>query len=238
MIGIFIELLLSWLLLRYLQKSSLAVLGLMPGGKNMLQLLLGVLWSLFFICAFQYSVSVLVHNPYQINMAYSLAKFFAATFYVLKSVFYEELAFRGALLYILIKRLGAQRGMLISAIAFGIYHWFSYGVLGNPVQMLIVFLTTGAMGYVLALGFYRTGSMWLAIGLHFGNNLARMVIFSSDKGIGEQWLLKRFVVDPFVPGPWVSIPIIVLHFVGFLVLTFFFLKYRFPKFLFKSEVVF
>ena len=49
--------------------------------------------------------------------------------------------------------------MLIDAAAFGMYHWFSYGVVGNPVAMIYVFLLTGAFGLMWARAFVVTGSV-------------------------------------------------------------------------------
>ena len=39
---------------------------------------------------------------------------------------YEELLFRGYLLYQAMRLLGARRAVLLDAAAFGVYHWFSY----------------------------------------------------------------------------------------------------------------
>ncbi len=39
-------------------------------------------------------------------------------------------------LYIAIKKLGVTKACILSAICFGIYHWFSHEVIGNPVQMM------------------------------------------------------------------------------------------------------
>lgn len=71
-------------------------------------------------------------------------------FWDVKSIVTEELIFRGALLYILIRKIGAWKGILISAIAFGIYHWFSFGVIGNIMAMILIFIGTGLMGYAWA----------------------------------------------------------------------------------------
>jgi membrane protease YdiL (CAAX protease family) len=63
--------------------------------------------------------------------------FFDSFIYHLKSALTEDLAFRGALLYILIKKIGVQKGFFLSAITFGIYHWFSYGMINGPIIPLI-----------------------------------------------------------------------------------------------------
>jgi hypothetical protein len=93
-------------------------------------------------------------------------------------VLYEELIFRGALLYILIKKLGVKTACLTSAIGFGVYHWFTSGAMGNPLQMTFVFVMTGIWGAMFAMAFARTKSLYLPIGLHFGWNFISTVIFS------------------------------------------------------------
>jgi membrane protease YdiL (CAAX protease family) len=63
--------------------------------------------------------------------------FFDSFIYHLKSALSEDLVFRGILLYILIKKIGIQKGGVLSAITFGIYHWFSYKMINGPIIPLI-----------------------------------------------------------------------------------------------------
>ena len=112
-----------------------------------------------------------------------------SSWWVLISVLFEELIFRGALLYIAIKLIGITKACILSAVCFGIYHWFSYGAFGNPVQMLFIFLMTGFWGYMFAMAFARTRSLYLPIGLHFGWNLVSTVVFSNGP-LGNQLILK------------------------------------------------
>lgn len=107
-----------------------------------------------------------------------------------KSVLTEELIFRGALLYILIRKLGSRKGILISAIAFGIYHWFSYGVFGNLMAMVLVFIGTGLMGYAWAWAFSKTQSIMLPFGFHLGWNLIYNTIFSKGP-LGESLVISQ-----------------------------------------------
>jgi membrane protease YdiL (CAAX protease family) len=114
----------------------------------------------------------------------------------LKSVFFEELIFRGILLYILIRELGTLKAMVISSIAFGIYHWFSQEIFGNPAQMIVVFLTTGLMGFVYAFAYVRTGSILTPAAIHFGWNFTQGFIFSSGPiGNGIFVLVNQPVVN-------------------------------------------
>ena len=74
----------------------------------------------------------------------------------IKSVLYEELIFRGVLFYILIKKLGALKALIISSVAFGIYHWFTYEILGNVPAMIYVFFFTGVVGMLYGYGYIKT----------------------------------------------------------------------------------
>ena len=102
----------------------------------------------------------------------------------IKSVLFEELIFRGVLLYILIKKTGFSKGIIISAIVFGIYHWFSFEIIGNIPQMTLVFFITGIMGLLLAYAYGKTLSLYIPIAIHLGWNFTQGFIFS-DGPIGN-----------------------------------------------------
>lgn len=99
--------------------------------------------------------------------------------FTINSVLFEELLFRGYLLYRAIRWLGPRRAVWLDAAAFGVYHWFTYGVIGNPVVMAYVFLLTGMYGYMWARAFVATGSVAAPIGLHFGWNAVSYLVFSA-----------------------------------------------------------
>ncbi|OZM57580.1 hypothetical protein CIB95_04200 [Lottiidibacillus patelloidae] len=96
-----------------------------------------------------------------------------------KSVLFEELLFRGALLYILVQKLGARNGIILSSLCFGVYHWYTYGVFGNFAIMAFVLIMTAIPGLVFAYAFVKTKSMALAIGLHLGWNFTNNSIFAN-----------------------------------------------------------
>jgi len=224
MVGIVIQLLLTFFILKYVAQQDIEALGLKPTKQRVVQLLIGCCWPIIYYCLFEFSVAGLVQNPYHLNPQYSLGNFKTIVCYLLRSVVYEELIFRAALLYILVKKIGASKAILISAVAFGVYHWFAWQAFGNPGRMLTVFLTTGSAGYLFAMAFVRSRSMYLPIGLHFGCNFATIIIFSKDKTVGLQWLVKSFPNDPVVPGVVVSLIVILIHFVGFQIMTYLWLR--------------
>jgi hypothetical protein len=115
--------------------------------------------------------------------------------YHLRSALTEDLVFRGAILYILIQRIGATKALWLSAIIFGVYHWFSYGIIGERIVLLAyVFVVTGFTGYVWAYTFYKTKSIMLGLGFHLGYNLIMSFFFESQP-FGELIMSQTSKVD-------------------------------------------
>jgi membrane protease YdiL (CAAX protease family) len=132
----------------------------------------------------------------------------------MKSVLFEELIFRGVLLYILIKWLGHVRAIIISSVAFGIYHWFSYELFGNPGQMIVIFLLTGSIGLLYA-----------TIAMHFGWNFTKGFIFS-EGATGNGILVQAKPLPNVQVSYFVYAIVILTPFVLFFLLNFLLLKNR------------
>jgi membrane protease YdiL (CAAX protease family) len=86
----------------------------------------------------------------------------------------EELVFRGFLLQGLAARFRSRWfWWLLPAALFGLLHW-------NPAEFgpntWIVALSTAAIGLILADVTVRTGNLSAAIGLHFANNVASLLV--------------------------------------------------------------
>jgi len=224
MLGNLIILLLSWILLRFIEKKDISVLGLMPTGRRLGELGIGLLLTIPFATLFYLGAAWLGHNPYRLHLVYTAKDLLWAIGWLSNSVLFEDLIFRGALLYILIHRIGPSKAMLVSGIAFGIYHWFSYGVWGHPASMLVVFLTTGLAGCLMAMAFERTRAMYLCFGLHFGIDFASMMLFGQSKAIGMQLLVKAYPNDPVNPGFIITLLVYVVYFTWFPLLTFLYLR--------------
>ena len=224
MIGILIELLISWVLLRIFEKKSFSALGIGLSRQHFKYLGFGLVFPILYYSILFTVLSYAGKNPYLLNIHYTSAKFLEAIWYVFKSVAFETLIFQGALLYLLIRYVGPKKAILISAISFGIYHWFSWNLFGQPFAMLTSFLTTGIMGYLWAMAFEKTKSIYLPFAIHFGFNFTSMVLFSKDKNIGQQLFIQTYANDPYTPGSMVSILLLAFYFIGFPVLLFFYLK--------------
>ena len=223
MIGILVIASVSWLLLYLIQKESILVLGFLPVSKRLKQFTVGFLLSAVLCILVQYLEAFLKSASWALNEDISDDRVLKSFWWDFKSVLTEELIFRGALLYILLQRIGSQKSILISAVAFGVYHWFSYGVLGNVLAMILVFTGTGLMGYAWAWAFTKTKSILLPLGLHLGWNFVYNTIFSKGP-LGEMLLVSIGGTElsdwasllNFVIG-LVIVPILVLIYVRYFV---------------------
>ncbi|GAB3296161.1 CPBP family intramembrane glutamic endopeptidase [Hymenobacter humi] len=229
MAGILVQLLISWVLLRAFEKQDLSALGLAPTNARVKDFVIGLLMPVVYFTVLFSALSYLGHNPYHANPNYTSKEFFVGVWYLLKSVAFENLIFTGAILYILIKRLGTTKAALASAVAFGVYHWFSWNLFSQPTAMAVTFFTTGVAGFVWALAFAKTASVYLPFSLHFGVDFVFSILFSQDKSLGPQLLIKTYEADPTSPGTAVSILMMALYFLGFPVLTCLYLKTRKQK---------
>jgi membrane protease YdiL (CAAX protease family) len=183
-----IALCLSWLLLRF-EGKGLVELGFNSPRVRAGQFLAGLLLAGSVVALQQLGLSVASGVDWQLNPEMDVALALHGLRVNVNSVLYEEFLFRGYLLYQAIRWFGTTRGVLIGAAAFGIYHWFSYGIIGEPVMMAFIFVLTGGFGLMLGLAFAKTKSMAAPIGLHLGWNAVANLGFSGG---------------PFGPGLWVT----------------------------------
>jgi membrane protease YdiL (CAAX protease family) len=208
MIGIIVQLIVSWLIVWLVEKRNLSVLGLFPTKIRLLDFVLFFLLTAL-CCSSEFFFRMLfAKQRWQLNPDLTFNLILNGISWNVKSVLFEELIFRGVLLYILIKRLGAVAAIIISAVSFGVYHWFSHEVFGNPVQMIITFITTGVMGLIYAYGYAKSFSLYIPIAIHLGWNIVRSVIFS-ETVIGNQLLVQ------VKPVPQVTVSYFIFGLVAF-----------------------
>ncbi|MDN3692491.1 CPBP family intramembrane metalloprotease [Chryseobacterium tructae] len=189
MIGIIIILSLSWILLWLIEKKQLTVLGLALTKNRSKDFFVGLVIASFVCAAYHIMNVYLVDNFWIYNKQMSIQILFNSIWWILKSVLFEEFVFRGALLYIAINRIGPKWACILSAVLFGVYHWFSYDSFGSPLKMLIILLMTGTFGWVLAFAFHNTRSIYLSIAIHLGWNLVNILVFSNGS-LGPQLMIK------------------------------------------------
>ncbi|NND10864.1 MAG: CPBP family intramembrane metalloprotease [Flavobacteriaceae bacterium] len=180
MLGVLVVFALSWLLLWLFRKEHITALGIIPNGRRLREFSVGLLLMAFFCAINLLGQSYFKEFSYARNPDYGFWESLNGVWWSFKAALFEELIFRGAILYLLIKKIGVNWSCIISAIAFGIYHWFSYEMFGRGViPMIYVFLLTGAAGWMFAYAFARTRSLYAPLGLHFGWIVINIVVFSA-----------------------------------------------------------
>src|SRR6185295_20003439 len=88
----------------------------------------------------------------------------------------EELLFRGYAFQLLIRALGPFATILPTSLLFGLMHSM------NPGVSILGIINTVAFGILFGYAVWRTGALWLSIGLHFGWNVALPLLGSNLSG--------------------------------------------------------
>ncbi|MFD5224508.1 CPBP family intramembrane glutamic endopeptidase [Microbacterium sp. NPDC058342] len=109
----------------------------------------------------------------------------------------EEVLFRGVLFRLIQGRWGAGAALGASAIIFGLMHLLNPGA--SVWGAITIAIEAGLM---LGAAYLVTGSLWLAIGLHFGWNVATVGIFGTVVSGAEA---RESLVTAVTAGPdWFS----------------------------------
>lgn len=181
-------LLVSCLIYYLVERENLLTVWFSPVSEKLKHFFSGFLILALISTLTQLFFGYLSGASWSFNPEFSLHSLFASAMYDLRSVLFEELLFRGVALYLLLKFIKKkQLSLILAGAAFGVYHWFTFGVLGNQIAMVFVFLTTGLMGYAFALAYEKTNSIVLPIALHLGWNLINNTVFSKGP-LGTQIL--------------------------------------------------
>jgi len=190
--------LISWLLIWLFTKGSLTVLGFTPTRKRLEYFIIfcmvsGMISATSFLLRMYF-----VKEEYVLTSALTMRSVLLEVWYQFRTVLTEELICRGAILYILIKKIGQTKGIIITSVLFAILHWINAGVWGNLIQMAIVFAFTFAMGLLLAYSYAKTFSILIPFAIHFGWNLIQNYIFSDTATGNHMFVLAA-------PPPQVTI---------------------------------
>lgn len=181
MLGLLVIIVVSWVLLHFIEKKNIDALGIIPNSKRLSHFFIGFAFITVIGFLNIYVETLILSVEWQLESAINYQSILDALGYHLRSALTEDLVFRGAILYILIQRLGLQKAILISAFFFGIYHVFSYGMLGGSIVPIIyIILVTGATGYVWAYTFAKTNSIMMPLGFHLGWNFIISLFFTSQ----------------------------------------------------------
>lgn len=217
----------SWILIRIVEKGDLSVLGLRPTSKRfvhgaVLFLLSAACCSAGYLTRVFFAAERFVLNP-----AIDAGLVFTGIWSNVSSVLFEELLCRGVGLYLLIKLLGRSWAVLISAVVFALLHWLNSGVFGDPLQMLLVFAFTFAMGLLLAYAYARTLSLYYPFAIHFGWNIVQNFIFP-DGPFGNTLLVQMLPVPEVTVSYAVFLSIFLFPKLAAIVLNFFAVRLMTP----------
>jgi membrane protease YdiL (CAAX protease family) len=182
----------SWLLFSFVLKKNFFQEWFSPLSEKVIQIFIGIVLA---IVAFIIPITIktaIYSIEWSISENLSIVTLFEAFYFYLKSVLFEELVFRGALLSLLIVYIKERNAVLISAIVFGIYHWFSYGMIGSGlVPMTYVFIVTGSMGWVWAYIYSKTNSIVMPVAIHLAWNFTSSLVLDYNP-FGELLLSSSY----------------------------------------------
>lgn len=177
MLQLIVLIVISRLIIWLFAKGNLSVLGLQPT-KERLKYFAILFFASGFISASTYFLRMFfAQEEYSLTPTLTIGTVLVEIWYQFRTVITEELICRGAILYILIKKIGQTKSIIITSVFFAILHWINAGVWGNLTQMAIVFTFTFAMGLLLAFSYARTFSILIPFAIHFGWNLIQNYIF-------------------------------------------------------------
>lgn len=174
----------SWLFIWLFEKGNLSVLGFTPSKERLKYFtLLFIVSGLMSATAFLLKI-LIAKEEYTLSPTLTTESVLLETWYQFRTVLTEELLCRGALLYLLIKKMGQTKAIIISSFIFAILHWINAGVWGNISPMIMVLAFTFSMGLLLAYSYARTYSLLIPLAIHYGWNLTQNYIFP-DTGAGN-----------------------------------------------------
>jgi membrane protease YdiL (CAAX protease family) len=224
MLGIIVQLAISWILVWSLEKKDLRVLGFKPTKRRVFDFILFFLITAL-CCSSGFFMRMYFGERWVLNPVFTWHLLGKGLLWHIQSVLYEELIYRGVIFYILIKRLGFSRAIIISAIAFGIYHWFSFEAIGNARNMIITFILTGIMGLLYAYGYAKTFSLYIPCAIHLGWNFTQGFIFPQGP-IGNGILVATTPVRIVTVSDFTFYTVMFFPMVATLILNYFLLKKR------------
>ena len=119
-------------------------------------------------------LSTLIPIPEMVEKIFALLEdktIYTGIMVVVIGPLFEEILFRGMILDGFLKRYSPWKSILWSSLIFGLFHL-------NPWQFVPAFILGILMGYV----YWKTGSLWLCIFVHFINNgLSYLALFFVDE---------------------------------------------------------
>jgi membrane protease YdiL (CAAX protease family) len=159
----------AWLYKR--QGQDLSVLGLIPTKRNIGFLPIGLLLGVFFYATGMYLVLLYKGLQISYNSAADYSVIAAGVLFFIAGVLNEELIFRGYCFEQTVNRYGVITANVVFAFLFLVWHWFAWDAWGN-YGLMISAITVCFGHFLFATAYLKSGTLFLPIGIHLGNNWA------------------------------------------------------------------
>jgi membrane protease YdiL (CAAX protease family) len=104
MLGILVVIVISWLILRLISKEQLTVIGIRPNNFRLIEFTIGLLLTAIVSFINLYWQAYFKGITYILNPDYGIMDGLMGVWWTVKAVLFEELIFRGVILYLIIKK--------------------------------------------------------------------------------------------------------------------------------------
>ncbi len=108
----------------------------------------------------------------------------------------EEMMFHGYAFQLLVRHVGTFATILPVGILFGLVH------MGNQSVSLLGVFNTMVFGAVLGYACYRSGALWMPIGMHFGWNAMLPLAGANLSGFTITMRVTGYALHPVAGGVW------------------------------------
>lgn len=189
-----------WACRRYLDRRSLASLGLRWSLQGAADLVFGFALSGTLVAAVFFALRSFgwleLRGTEAPSPALTAGRLLLLLFGVGVAVgWWEELVFRGYLLQNLRDGVGLSAAVALSCVVYGLVH------LGNPSATPLSALLIALIGYSRIYGWLCTGRLWLSMGMHAGWNFFQGPVF----GFPVSGRVSPALLSPEVRGPsWIG----------------------------------
>lgn len=174
--GTILIVLATWVMYR-MEKRDLSALGFDLQRRNFLFLPLGfLLGAVAFILGF-YATVLLLGRHLQFNHRVDYRGMLWNLYWILPAAAVQEFLVRGYCFKKMVEMRGAVTGIIVFGLIFISTHDFWNG---NLIQILIYSLTLFIGHLLFATALLRSGTIYFAIGLHWGNNFANSNLFTES----------------------------------------------------------
>ncbi len=164
----------TWIVTRFVNRKPLTAVGLAVNAHTMRQLGLGCLLGWLMLTAIfgvEYMLDYVKVVAVEVSLGEGVQMFFTAILFFAIAAMAEELLFRGYPFQTLVRGIGFVPAVVLTGLLFGAAH------LRNPNANTYGFINTVLVAAVFCLAYWRTRSLWLPFGIHFGWNFSQTVLY-------------------------------------------------------------